>query len=362
MLLHHGRHRHRVFLILHGNMKDFGCIVIRCYTHHLTEGRRITEDLCLTSWHDQCMTDWDPTNQVRGVSLHRSDRSPLTGQTGLIRDRTKFILQDRFTESRRRKKRYNPLLMQRKLKPMMFCISAISKWLSMMRVQDWWFLINWSILLFNGRSWIMIMRQAVVVRHQSTFNQDGVLRGWLVLKEGSCSVYVLRRRRKKRSRGWGTNNPTTTDQWSLRAKYGGSKQLTSQHDRSNRLRRPVWPVQATGLTGWGCSRTESRIGNSCFGSLRWRNTANILGTRQWGASGSWGYTKRATIWSSTTFKCSGGKILANDNLPHEVSMQHISLQGALKTLIIYLRSWASWKLQHQLIKAELEVFQFELEN
>ena len=34
----------------------------------------------------------------------------------------------------------------------------------------------------------------------------------------------------------------------------------------------------------------------------------------------------------------GGKILATDNLPHEVSMQQISLQGVLKTLIIYLRS------------------------
>ena len=41
MLLCRGNHRHRVFLILHGSMKDFGCIVIRCYTHHLTEGRRI---------------------------------------------------------------------------------------------------------------------------------------------------------------------------------------------------------------------------------------------------------------------------------------------------------------------------------
>ena len=210
MLLHHGHHRHRVFLILHGNMKDFGCIVIRCYTHHLTEGRRITEDLCSIGWHDQCMIDWDPTNQVRGSSLHRSDWSPLTGQTGLIRDRTKFILQDRFTVSRRRKKRYNPLLIQRKLKPMM-CKSAISKRLSMMRVQDRWFLVNRSILLFKGRSWLMIMRLAAVTRHQSTFNQDGVLQDWLILKEGSCSVYVLRRRRKKSSRGWGTNNPTITD-------------------------------------------------------------------------------------------------------------------------------------------------------
>ena len=32
----------------------------------------------------------------------------------------------------------------------------------------------------------------------------------------------------------------------------------------------------------------------------------------------------------------GGKILANDNLPQEISMQQISLQGALKTLIMYL--------------------------
>ena len=97
VLPRHGRHRHRVFLVLHGGMKEFGCIVIRCYTHHLTTGRRITEGLCSARFHDQCTIDWDPTNQVRGGSLHRSDRSPLTGQTGLIRDRTKLILQDRFT-------------------------------------------------------------------------------------------------------------------------------------------------------------------------------------------------------------------------------------------------------------------------
>jgi hypothetical protein len=88
------------------------------------------------------MTDSDLTDQVRGGSLHRSDWSPLTGQTGLIRGRAKLILQDRFTVSRRRKKRYNPLLIQRKLKPMMLCKLAISKWLSMMQLQDRWFLIN----------------------------------------------------------------------------------------------------------------------------------------------------------------------------------------------------------------------------
>jgi len=141
------------------------------------EGRTLQKDLCLTWCHDRCMTDCGPTNQVRGGSLHQSDRSPLTGQTGLIRGRAKLILRDRFTVSRRRKKRYNPLLIQRKLKPMMFCISAISKWLSMMRVQDRWFLVNRSILLSKGRSWLMIMRLAAVTRHQSTFNQDGVLQG-----------------------------------------------------------------------------------------------------------------------------------------------------------------------------------------
>ena len=56
-------------------MKEFGCIVIRCYTHHLTTGRRITEGLCSGRFHDLCTTDWDPTNQVRGGGLHRSDRS-----------------------------------------------------------------------------------------------------------------------------------------------------------------------------------------------------------------------------------------------------------------------------------------------
>jgi len=39
------------------------------------------------------------------------------------------------------------------------------------------FLINWSILLSRGRSWIMIMRPAAVIQHQSTFNQGGVLQG-----------------------------------------------------------------------------------------------------------------------------------------------------------------------------------------
>ena len=56
-LLRCRRHRHWVFLILHGGMKEFGCIVIRCYTHHLTTGRRITEGLCSARLHDQCMTD-----------------------------------------------------------------------------------------------------------------------------------------------------------------------------------------------------------------------------------------------------------------------------------------------------------------
>ena len=97
-------------------MKEFGCIVIRCYTHHLTTGRRIAEGMRSARFHDQCMTDWDLTNQVRGSSLHRSDRSPLTGQTGLIGGRSKLILQDKCTVSRKRKMRYIPLLIQKKAK------------------------------------------------------------------------------------------------------------------------------------------------------------------------------------------------------------------------------------------------------
>jgi len=117
---------------------------------------------------------------------------------------------------------------------------------------------------------------------------------------------------------------------------------TTLGDRSDRFKQPVWLPRATGQTGWGCIKAESRIGNARFGSLRWRNTASILGTRQWGASGSWGYIKSTAIWSSTTFKCSGGKILATDDLPHEVSVQRISLQGALKTLIMFLKCWVGW--------------------
>ena len=149
-------------------------------SHHREEDhRRHVFGKVARPMHDQLRSNQSGQRRrpapVRPVAIDRSDRSPLTGQTGLIRDRTKLILQDRFTVSMRRKKRYNPLLIQKKLKPMMFCISAISKWLSMMRVQDQWFLVNRSILLFKGRSWLMIMRLAVVTRHQSTFNQDGVL-------------------------------------------------------------------------------------------------------------------------------------------------------------------------------------------
>ena len=88
---------------------------------------------------------------------------------------------------------------------------------------------------------------------------------------------------------------------------------TSSCDRFDRYKWPVWPPRPTGSTGWGYIKAESRISNARFRSLRWRNTTSIIGTGQWGASGSWGYTKSAAIWSSTIFKCSGGKILANDN-------------------------------------------------
>ena len=52
----------------------------------------------------------------------------------------------------------------------------------------------------------------------------------------------------------------------------------------------------------------------------------------------WAAPKEQQYGARRHLSARGGKILANDNLPHEVSMQQISLQGALKTLIMYLRS------------------------
>jgi len=57
---------------------------------------------------------------VRPVTSDRSDRSPLTGQTGLTRGRARFLLQDSSIASRKRKRSRSLLLIQRSLKPMLF--------------------------------------------------------------------------------------------------------------------------------------------------------------------------------------------------------------------------------------------------
>ena len=88
-----------------------------------------------------------------------------TGQTGPTRDQVNFVLQDRCTVPRRIKKRYSPLLIQRRSKQMLLCKSATSRWLSLSQAQDRWFLVNRSILLSRGRSWLMIMRPAVALQH-----------------------------------------------------------------------------------------------------------------------------------------------------------------------------------------------------
>ena len=183
---------------------------------------------------------------------------------------------------------------------MLLCKSSTSRWLSLRRAQDRWFLINQSILLSRGRSRLMIMRPAATaLQHWSTFNQGGVRQGWLVLKRESCNIYDVRRRRDRRSKSWRLGNLTNVGPSSLRARCGGSSQLTSQQDRSDHSYRPVWPLWLTGQTGPACSWAESRIRNARFGSLQWRNTTGAFSTRWWGASGSWGYTRNASTRSST---------------------------------------------------------------
>ena len=66
-------------------MKGYGCSVSQCLILHIIKGK---------APGDPCMTDWGHTNQVQYNKLHRSDQSPLTGQTGLTRGRARFLLQD----------------------------------------------------------------------------------------------------------------------------------------------------------------------------------------------------------------------------------------------------------------------------
>ena len=76
ILLCHGCRRHRILLAQCGSTKEFSCNTVQWRIHHLTRGEETLEDMCLSGCHDQCMTDWALTNQVRCNSLHRSDRLP----------------------------------------------------------------------------------------------------------------------------------------------------------------------------------------------------------------------------------------------------------------------------------------------
>jgi len=67
-----------------GNMRGFGSSAFQCHTHCHIRGRK---DL-----GRQYMTDWEHTNLVQLSRRHRLDRSTMTGQTGLSRDRRDLFL------------------------------------------------------------------------------------------------------------------------------------------------------------------------------------------------------------------------------------------------------------------------------
>ena len=64
-------------------MKGYGCGVFRCLILHIIKGKAPG---C------PCTTDWDHANLVQCSRLHQSDRSPLTGQTGLTRGQARSLL------------------------------------------------------------------------------------------------------------------------------------------------------------------------------------------------------------------------------------------------------------------------------
>jgi len=55
------------------------------------------------------MTDWDITNLVGGHTLHRSDRSAPTGQTGLCRDWSNSVLRAKNIALKRKKDEPEPM-------------------------------------------------------------------------------------------------------------------------------------------------------------------------------------------------------------------------------------------------------------
>ena len=107
--------------------------------------------------------------------------------------------------------------------------------------------------------------------------------------------------------------------------------LTSTTDRSNRPEQPVRPVEVAAEQKVKLAMPvsapcdgETPLAFSVQGNEKLVDHEATLKAQQYGAQ--------------RHLSARGGKILATDNLPHEVSMQQISLQGVLKTLIIYLRS------------------------
>jgi len=56
--------RHQILLAQRGSTKGFGYNDIRCRIHYLTRGEETSEDLCLTGYHNWCMTNWALTNLV----------------------------------------------------------------------------------------------------------------------------------------------------------------------------------------------------------------------------------------------------------------------------------------------------------
>ena len=150
VLPRHGRHRHRVFLVLNGGMKEFGCIVIRCYTHHLTkwkeDHRRPVFGKVARPVHDRLRSNQSGQRRqpapVRPVATDRSDRShQRPGKAHSPRQ---------IYRVKEKKEEVQPTIDPEKAKADDVVQIAISKWLSMMRVQDRWFLVNRSILLSKG--------------------------------------------------------------------------------------------------------------------------------------------------------------------------------------------------------------------
>ena len=68
-------------------MRGFGSSVFQCHIHHHIRGR--TDQGC------QYTTDWEHTNLVQLSTSHRSDRSPMTGQTGLFPPRVEYRVKEK---------------------------------------------------------------------------------------------------------------------------------------------------------------------------------------------------------------------------------------------------------------------------